>query len=43
MRNDKEFEGGGVSLRTMKARWPNPRNDKALNDQGFALPNMAEA
>ncbi|GAB0074942.1 hypothetical protein TOC8171_03390 [Pseudomonas syringae] len=22
---------------------PNPRNDKALNNQGFALPNMAEA
>jgi hypothetical protein len=25
------------------ARFPNPRNDKALNNQGFVVSNMAEA
>ncbi|OBS34095.1 hypothetical protein A9K81_15410 [Pseudomonas syringae pv. syringae] len=30
-------------LMSLRRHWPNPRNDKALNNQGFALPNMAEA
>ncbi|WP_162886573.1 hypothetical protein [Pseudomonas syringae] len=28
---------------SLRMHQPNPGNDKALNNQGFALPNMAEA